>query len=239
MDLDFSLEDIGFSTCQLDIMIGNEVPIKDDKADQVPEAKEIFTTKLHDRWILGNHILICGNSLEHSTYEALMSGASADAIFTDPPYNVPVNGHICGNGATKHEEFAMASGEMSYEEFESFLDKVLALLITFSKNGSLHYVCIDWRGINQLINAGKNQYSELKNICVWNKTNAGMGSFYRSKHELIPIFKNGTEPHTNNIMLGVHGRYRSNVEFTGQDAIHAETLQSFNSMQAEGGSEDE
>ncbi len=318
MDLDFDLEDLGFSTCQLDIIIGGETPAENDKADQLPEVQEIFTTKPRDRWILGAHNLLCGNSLEPSNYKALMNGSTADAIFTDPPYNVPVSGHICGNGKIKHDEFAMASGEMSYEEFETFLAAIIALLIEFSKKGSLHYICIDWRGINQLISAGQNQYSELKNICIWNKTNAGMGSFYRSKYELVPVFKNGTAPHTNNILLGVHGRYRSNVwdypgvnsfgnndlklhptvkpvamvadaildstkrgeivldpfagsgstliaceqtvrvarcielepkycdviirrwqEFTGQDAIHAETGQTFNSTQAEGGSDHE
>lgn len=105
----------------------------------------------------------------------------------------------------------MASGEMSDEEFEQFLATFIALIIEYSRNGSLHYICMDWRGIYILLSAAKGQYKELKNICIWNKSNGGMGSLYRSKHEFVPVFKNGTAPHTNNVALGKHGRYRSNV----------------------------
>lgn len=211
LDLDFGLETLGFSTGELDIIIGGDAPAEDDEADKIPEVEELFVTKPDDIWILGAHILLCGNSLEPANYKALMNGDTANAVFTDPPYNVPVSGHICGNGKIKHDEFAMASGEMSDDEFEAFLFDIIALLIEFSKNGSLHYICIDWRGIHQLISAGQGQYSELKNICIWNKSNGGMGSLYRSKHEFVPVFKNGSASHTNNILLGKHGRYRTNV----------------------------
>ena len=211
LDLDFGLETLGFSTGELDIIIGGDAPAEDDEADKIPEVEELFVTKPDDIWILGAHILLCGNSLEPANYKAIMNGDTANAVFTDPPYNVPVSGHICGNGKIKHDEFAMASGEMSDDEFEAFLFNIIALLIEFSKNGSLHYICIDWRGIYQLISAGQGQYSELKNICIWNKSNGGMGSLYRSKHEFVPVFKNGSASHTNNILLGKHGRYRTNV----------------------------
>ena len=209
--LGFELEAIGFSTGELDIILGDGEPAQDDEADIVPEIKEQPITKTGDIWLLGGHALLCGNSLEPSNYKALMNGETAHAVFTDPPYNVPVKGHVCGNGKIKHDEFAMASGEMSDEEFEQFLAAVIALLIEFSKDGSLHYICMDWRGIYILLSAARSQYKELKNICIWNKSNGGMGSLYRSKHEFIPVFKNGSASHTNNVQLGKHGRYRSNV----------------------------
>ena len=134
----------------------------------------------------------------------------ADMIFTDPPYNVKVEGHVCGNGKYHHKEFAMASGEMSENEFQEFLTKNFTLLKEFSKDGSLHYICMDWRHIKEIIYAGS-IYDEFENLCVWNKSNGGMGSLYRSKHELIFIFQNGYKSHLNNIELGKHGRYRTNV----------------------------
>jgi DNA modification methylase len=211
MDLSFDLELTGFATSEIDNIIRSEEPEENDDADKLPDLGLPLVTKSGDVWDLGKHRLICGNSLEAANYKALLNGETADAIFSDPPYNCPVSGHICGNGKIQHDEFAMASGEMSDDEFLIFLAAVIALMIEFSKNGSLHYICIDWRGIHQLISAGQGQYHELKNICIWNKSNAGLGSLYRSKHEFVPVFKNGSAPHTNNILLGMHGRYRSNV----------------------------
>jgi len=211
LELDFDLEILGFGTGELDIIIGGEAPAENDESDVIPEIEDIFVTKPGDRWLLGQHALLCGNSLMPANYKALMNGETAHAVFSDPPYNVPVSGHICGNGRIQHDEFAMASGEMSNEEFTEFLSDVIKLMIEFSKDGSLHFLFIDWRGIHQLISAGQRQYSELKNICIWNKSNAGLGSLYRSKHEFVPVFKNGTAPHTNNVLLGKHGRHRSNV----------------------------
>ena len=211
LDLDFNLEILGFGTGELDIIIGGEAPAENDEADVIPEIKERFVTKPGDIWILGNHLLLCGNSLEPANYKALMNGDMAHAIFTDPPWNVPISGHVCGNGQIQHDEFAMASGEMTDDEFVAFLEAFIALVIEYSKDGSLHYLCIDWRGIYQMISAGQGQYSELKNICIWNKSNGGMGSLYRSKHEFVPVFKHGSAPHTNNVLLGASGRYRTNV----------------------------
>lgn len=211
LDLDFDLEILGFGTGELDIIIGGEAPAENDEADVIPETEELFVTKLGDLWILGDHILLCGDALEAANYKALMNGETAHAVFSDPPYNCPVSGHVCGNGKIQHDEFAMASGEMTDDEFEAFLAAFIALVIEHSKNGSLHYLCIDWRGIHKIISAAQGQYSELKNICIWNKSNGGMGSLYRSKHEFVPVFKNGSAPHTNNVLLGASGRYRTNV----------------------------
>jgi DNA modification methylase len=132
-------------------------------------------------------------------------------VFSDPPYNVPIAGHVGGLGKIQHREFAMASGEMSEAEFTAFLSSVFAQLASYSVDGAIHFQCIDWRHIGEMLDAGKASYSELKNICVWSKANAGMGSFYRSQHELVCVFKSGNAPHINNIELGKYGRYRTNV----------------------------
>jgi len=212
-EINFDIELIGFETAEIDIILdGNEID-DNNAADEVPDIDENAApiTKLGDMWQLGKHRLICGDSTNSETYQNLMGADKAQAIFTDPPYNVAIDGHVCGNGKVKHREFAMASGEMSETEFTNFLSQFIKLSIEYSNDGSLHYICMDWRHMYELIGAGRTQYSELKNICVWNKQNGGMGSLYRSKHELVAVFKNGTKPHINNIELGQHGRYRTNV----------------------------
>ena len=151
-----------------------------------------------------------------------MQKDKAGLIITDPPYNVPISGHVC---KTKHDEFEMASGEMTNAEFEDFSKNFMQNLVSFSKNGSLHYIFIDWRGINTFLNSGSLFYSELKNICVWNKLIGGMGSMYRSQHEFICVFKNGGMPHINNIELCKHGRYRTNVwDHAGISATNPKSL---------------
>lgn len=132
-------------------------------------------------------------------------------VFTDPPYNVPIDGNVGGLGAIRHREFAMASGEMTEAEFTTFLSRILTLLARFSRDGSLHFVCMDWRHMGELLAAGKQAYTELKNLCVWAKDNAGMGSLYRSQHELVFVFKHGQAAHQNHVQLGRFGRNRSNL----------------------------
>jgi DNA modification methylase len=155
--------------------------------------------------------LICGDSLNPETYERLLDGETAQLVFTDPPYNVPIDGHVSGLGKVQHREFAMASGEMSVAEFTGFLKVVFQNLAAASSSGSIHFVAMDWRHMAEVLAAGQGTYSELKNLCVWAKTNGGMGSLYRSQHELIFVFKAGTAAHVNNVELGKHGRYRTNV----------------------------
>jgi DNA modification methylase len=146
-------------------------------------------------------------------------------VFIDPPYNVPIDGHVCGLGAIKHREFLMASGEMSEVEFIGFLKTVFGLLTRFSIDGSIHFVCMDWRHCFELTSAGRESY-ELRNLCVWNKDNGGMGSLYRSKHELIFVFKNGHSPHINNVELGRYGRNRTNVwDYPGINSLHEKRLE--------------
>ena len=216
LELDFNLDITGFDTANIDIMLDNTLLDKevklDEKANNIPFISENeIISKQGDIWQLGKHKIICGNSLDKSTYDLLFEDKKANMVFTDPPYNVRVDGHVCGLGKVKHKEFSMASGEMSEEEFQDFLVKAFTLMKEFSKDGSLHYICMDWRRIKEIINAGSSIYDDFKNLCIWNKDNGGMGSLYRSKHELVFIFKKGNRSHKNNVELGSHGRYRTNV----------------------------
>ena len=170
-----------------------------------------MVSRLGDVWLLGKHVLECGDSTEAATYRLLMADERAEFIFTDPPYNVRIDGHVSGLGRIKHREFAMASGEMSEDQFTAFLSKVYALLCQCSSDGSIHQICMDWRHTREMLAAGDAHYTELKNVCIWNKSNAGMGSFYRSKHEMVFVWKNGTAPHINTFELGQYGRHPSNV----------------------------
>lgn len=143
-------------------------------------------------------------------------------VFTDPPYNVRIDGHVGNSGKVQHREFAMASGEMSKAEFETFLTTSLQNLAAASVDGSIHFICMDWRHMDEMLGAGGRAYAELKNLIVWVKDNGGMGTFYRSRHELIFAFKNGTAPHNNSFELGQHGRYRTNVwQYRGVNTLKA------------------
>jgi DNA modification methylase len=169
-----------------------------------------------DLWILGNHRLLCGDARAPSDYQRLLEGQSADVVLTDPPFNVPIDGHVSGLGKVKHQEFAMASGEMSEREFTGFLSTFLGCAKACSKDGAILFVFMDWRHLSELTTAGRDNDLTLKNLVVWSKDNAGMGSFYRSKHELCFVFKSGGASHTNTFELGQHGRYRTNIwEYAG------------------------
>jgi len=149
--------------------------------------------------------------LDRSGFAVLMESEIANLVFTDPPFNVPVEGHVSGLGAVCHREFPMASGEMSEAEFTRFLSTTFEQLCAFSRPGSMHYICMDWRHLREFLGAGAKTYGDLLNLCVWVKSNGGMGSLYRSQHELIGVFKNGKARHRNNVELGRHGRNRTNV----------------------------
>jgi DNA modification methylase len=170
-----------------------------------------IVTKRNDLWILGDHRLFCGDAGRRDSFACLLSGKSAQLVFVDPPYNVKIRGHVSGKGRVRHREFAQASGEKTSAQFTKFLEETLGLLADHSTDGSIHFVCSDWRHLDEMLAAGRRTYRELKNLVVWNKTNAGMGSFYRSQHELIFVWKNGRSKHINNVELGRHGRNRSNV----------------------------
>ncbi len=223
MDLDFDIELTGFSISEIDSVIENAHPEEDgDPADDMlPNDLGIRARcRLGDVWQLGPHRLICGDALDPRTAELLMDGETAAMVFTDPPYNVKIDGHVGGSGATKHKEFAMASGEMNQSEFTQFLTTSFERLSENSQDGSIHFVCMDWRHMDEILKAGNAVYTELKNLIVWAKDNGGMGTFYRSRHELIFAFKHGTAPHINSFELGQHGRYRTNVwEYRGVNTL--------------------
>lgn len=213
LDLDFDISATGFELPEIDVLIDelNAPPAKADPADEVPRVEGPPVTRLGDIWQIGPHRLICGDSTTPETYGSLLAGEKAQLVFTDPPYNVPIEGHVSGLGAVKHREFAMASGEMTEAEFAAFLAKVFDNLIEVSVDGAIHFICMDWRHIGEVMAAARGRYADFKNLCVWAKTNGGMGSLYRSQHELVFVFKAGTAPHINNVELGKHGRYRTNV----------------------------
>ena len=151
-----------------------------------------------------------------------MGSERADLVFTDPPYNVKIDGNVCGLGSVKHREFAFASGEMNRDQFTAFLTETLGNMGAVMRDGAIAFVCMDWRHMSELLAAGETAFTELKNLVVWNKTNGGMGAFYRSKHELIFVFKQGTAEHTNSFGLGETGRYRTNVwDYAGISSIGA------------------
>jgi DNA modification methylase len=212
LDINFDLEITGFSTAEIDILIdGPDDQSRTDPADHCPPPEPQAITRSGDIWHLGPHRVMCADARDWAAYNELMSEEKARLVFTDPPYNVPIDRHVCGKGRIKHREFAMASGEMTSSQFTRFLQDALGNAVRASTNGAIHFVCIDWRHMEELLVAGKCVYHQLKSLCVWNKTNAGMGSFYRSQHELIFVFKSGSGPHINTVELGKNGRYRTNV----------------------------
>lgn len=212
LDLDFELEITGFETAELDFLLDDDIGAADDPADEAPAPEAgPAVTQPGDVWLCGPHRLICGDARDPATYAALMDGDRASAVFTDPPYNVKIDGHVCGSGAVKHREFAMAAGEMDAGTFTAFLEDALGAMAGVSCDGAIHFVCMDWRHMPELQAAGTKVYTELKNLIVWAKTNGGMGTFYRSRHELIYAWKVGTAPHINTFGLGEKGRYRTNV----------------------------
>jgi DNA modification methylase len=214
VELDFDLEATGFEIGEIDVLIEGvspEVKRNSDPADDLPETKPVGVTRAGDLWLVGPHRIYCGNSLNPESYSALMGSRRAAMVFTDPPFNVKIDGHATGLGTIRHRNFQMASGEMTEAEFTDFLAQVMQRCAFHSVDGSLHYAFMDWRHMRELLAAGKQVYSELKNVCVWVKDNGGMGSLYRSQHELIFVFKSGKESHRNNVQLGQYGRYRTNV----------------------------
>ena len=214
LEIDFNLELTGFSISEIDSLVEGLIPEEpgDPDDDFVSDMESgTLRCRLGDIWQLGPHRLVCGSALDKDVVASLMNGELAQMVFADPPYNVRIDGHVGNSGAVKHREFAMASGEMSVSEFTTFLRTSFQNLVQYSVDGSIHFICMDWRHMAEMLAAGEGVYSELKNLIVWVKDNGGMGTFYRSRHELIFAFKNGTAPHINTFELGQHGRYRTNV----------------------------
>jgi len=208
LDENVDLQISGFEMGEIDAhLLAGE-----DEEDELPPIEaSAAVTRGGDTWILGDHRVHCGNALDATTYDRLLGDERAVMVFADPPYNCLIDGHVSGLGRNKHAAFAMASGEMSPAEFETFLATALGHTSHYAVDGSIHFVCMDWRGMRELLAAAALVYTAMKNLCVWNKSNAGMGSLYRSKHELVFVFKKGHATHVNNVQLGVFGRHRPNV----------------------------
>jgi len=214
---DFDITLSGFEMAEIDIVLGDKVASEDastggDPDDDLTDLPEKAVTQRGDVWMLGPHRLICGDAKSDADIETLLAGMNTpQMIFTDPPYNVPIDGHVCGSGSVKHREFAEGVGEMSSDAFTRFLTNTLNPAAARLSDGGLAFICMDWRHIAELMSAGSKVFDEFKNLCVWAKTNGGMGSLYRSRHELVFVFKKGAAAHINNVELGKHGRYRTNV----------------------------
>lgn len=221
LDLGFSLDAIGFDGGDLERILGamGDVEVEEDAP---PPLQAQPVTRLGDVWRLGDHRLVCGDARDPSALEVLMQGDVARMVLTDPPFNVPVAGHITKRD-TQAREFPMASGEMTPAEFTAFLTDSLGAAARHAVDGSIHYVFMDWRHIQEVTTAGQTAIGPLKNLIVWAKPNAGMGAFYRSQHELVFVFKKGKAAHVNTFGLGEHGRYRTNVwTYPGASGFHAD-----------------
>ena len=215
----YELEITGFSLSDVDLSI-REAPPDAEEDVELPDPMGAAISRPGDLWVVGEHRLLCADSRRAESYEMLLGEERAALVISDPPYNVPIQGHVSGNGRVRHREFAMASGEMSPGEFTAFLRSAFRMCARFSIDGSIHYQFMDWRHLREILDAADGIYAEFKQLLVWKKRNAGQGAFYRSQHELILVFKNGRVPHQNNFGLG-QTRYRTNVlDYAGANGFY-------------------
>jgi DNA modification methylase len=215
-EIDFSLDTLGFEMGEIDLLLedlnSSSDEREDDTVDALPQGENVSKiTRADDLWILGRNRILCGNSLLQSSYAKLMDKRYAAMVFTDPPYNVPIEGPGTSPGTVRHRNLQMSAGEMAEREFNDFLTAAFALMVQHSKPGSLHYVFMDWHHIREMLSASRHIYSELINLCIWIKDNGSMGSVFRNQYELVFVFKNGVEPHSRNVQSGKLGRYGRNV----------------------------
>ena len=211
IDADFDVTITGFEIPEIDLLLTapSDKPDPDDdfEATELSEA----VTQPGDLWQLGRHRILCGNSIEQESFSKLLGKKRAGVVFTDPPYNLRIEGNVSGHGSIHHRDFAMASGELTEAEYVAFLTTSLRMLTRYSTSGSVHYICMDWRHVGELLAAGRQLYDTLLNVCVWVKNSGGIGSFYRSRHELVFVFRNQGHANRNNVQLGKYGRNRTNV----------------------------
>jgi DNA modification methylase len=221
-ELGLDIELTGFNPGEIDTLLADLSDNPPSSSDEIPGLQSVVTARSGDLFVLGHHRLTVGDARNNKTYEDLMGSEVATMAFLDPPYNVKVQGHVGGRGRTKHREFTFASGEMTRDRFVQFLKDSLMLSAARLMDGSIAYVCMDWRHAGELLEAGTAAFDELKNICVWTKTNPGQGAFYRNQHEFIFAFKKGDASHINTFELGQHGRSRSNVwAYAGVNSFRA------------------
>jgi DNA modification methylase len=225
IDLGFDIETTGFTVGEIEVVVGEaaEGVLHDaskGREDDIPRVREPAVSRPGDVWRAGRHRLICGDARERMAYETLLGNERVDLIFTDAPHNVPIDGDVCGSRQIRHQEFAMGAGEMTSAEFTIFLERTLASAAERCRDGAIAFVCVDWRHAEELLAVGKTVFTELKDLCVWNKSSAETGTFYGSKHELIFVFKKGTAPHVDSFGRGEAARPRSNVwDYPGVSSI--------------------
>ena len=223
IDNTFDLQFTGFDTAEIDLVL-NPIDASEDESpdDDAPAPNAVAVSRVGDVWMLGEHMLVCGDALSPETFEGLMQGQAARLVLSDVPYNVPVDGHVGGLGKKHHREFVQASGEMTDAEFADFLRRAIMVMVANLMDGGVVGLFIDWRSVETMLRVGRELGLNLINLIVWNKSNGGMGSLYRSKHELLCLFKKGRASHVNNVMLGAKGRYRTNVwDYAGVNTFGA------------------
>ena len=212
INLNFEIEATGFESAEIDLRIQSlDLPDDIDAVDDFEHPELAAVSQAGDLYLLGQNRILCGSALDSHSYGLLMDGAKAAAVFTDPPYNVPVKGHVSGKGRKQHREFPMASGEMNQEKFTRFLSNSTGLMVSHSVEAATFFACMDWRHQFEIISAIRSVDCDLVNLCVWVKPNGGMGSLYRSRHELVFVFGKRGAKRVNNVELGRHGRNRTNV----------------------------
>lgn len=224
LDLDISLDVTGFSFVEIDNLIAPPDASGELEATCPPEPIEHgpAVAQLRDLWVLGRHKLLCGSSLERSSFERLMGSERAQMVMTDAPYNVKIAGNVSGLGKNVHREFVQGSGEFSKSAFETFLADGMGAHGEFCCDGALLYMFMDWKHGGEMYRGIEANGLTLTNVVVWVKPNGGMGSLYRSRHELVFVAKKGTAPHRNCVELGKHGRYRTNCwEYPGMNSFGA------------------
>lgn len=228
IEVGFEVEITGFDTIEIDTTLAVlDSKDNDDEPGEIVPMPEPgpAVSQLGDLWTIGDHRILCGNALETPSFETLMAGALAELVFSDPPFNVSIQGNVSGLGQARHREFAMASGEMTPDAFTGFLRTSFRNMRAVSKAGAIHFICMDWRHQREVLDAAQGVYHELKNLCVWAKTNAGMGTFYRSQHEFVYAFKATKGATINNFGLGEGGRHRSNLwVYAGANTFRAGRL---------------
>ena len=213
VSIGFDLDLTAFDAVEIDTLLEVDVPklnVAED-AEEIPAPQQLAISAVGDVWLCGRHRIGCGDACSQSLVDRVLEGKSANACFVDPPYNVPIAGFVSGKGQVQHREFVEGAGELNSEQFSRLLKQSLSVLKQSSCPSALIYACVDWRHLYELFDAGRENGLDLINLCVWAKTNAGMGSLYRSEHELICVFKAGAAKHLNNVELGRHGRNRSNL----------------------------
>lgn len=228
LELEVPLEVTGFEVAEVDLVLLDqaddaELDSLDPEANDIPVEETTAVSREGDLWLLDRHKILCGNAVDQADYAILLDQEVAAGVFTDPPFNVPIQGHVCGKGSIQHPEFIMGSGEMSPEAFQTFLQEFLRCTTQVTADGGILYACIDWRHVRDLLEATEAAGLGLINLCIWVKDNAGMGSFYRSQHELVVVLKKGKTSHVNNVQLGKFGRNRSNVwHYPGVNSLDPE-----------------